>query len=932
MTEIAAIDGTHDLKLTDESGNTVSLILCDRRGERNVLAFDPTPMDQNTLKTYSGTQKYADMEAGPWSSVAQSDWSGGRGSKDFDNDQSMYYDGYNINTLRPGEIILGPKATPISVTATCSNTQKVGTGIILINTVSPAAATYYEAYRFTAATSVTASSLSVTIAAAAGTVDTGSLQVGLATVNTGVPDPTTLAANMSSTTIAIVDIPKLTYTTLTFTLAATLALTAGTDYFMVFKYTGLDTTPTYGYIITANASTTALSADERKISTNGSDWTSGSIAFYYEPYFTIYGSDKICKQNLFEYKGAMFTVGKVDDNTAPKLYIVGDQGMCETTDTTTTVIKTHSSVRDWAVNEAAGAIFVLVSGTGSDQPQNWRPITLNDVHADGPPITNSFTVSPAFDVKPDDTTQYAIVCSDTLKEVTDAAGASFSTNYWTTASTEGTPIVSDVLVANGAVYFAMGEGSEVVITRMHAYDNSGVWTFSFSDLNDYTAGTAPETAAFTFLKLASDQAGTYIWGAKGGYPSAIYYAPIVDATAWTSSATALTWSSAINVGELGERITGLEVHGDYGNLFVLKEGSIWQIVDKKPYRVDVREMGNTTDYRNGRAHTVHGKYLYFSWHDTILRFIEGYLDTVGPDQAEVGTPTADRAGHFSCLTGYKGMVLGSVDAGTSGVSSVLAYNGQGYCELYSGTSGSRIQNIYVQSTPGNIVDRLWISEGAKIVWIPLSTDPFNHPDSSYYFSTSGYLITSWFYVGLQEVSKLFANLKMVIENTTASEEWVTAEYQLDNSTDWLPATPYTFDTFSEENTLSATYNLDGKRIRFKFSLYSHNGAESPRIIASVLEAAVRIQTKYATQVMCLLEDDGITREGAPDETRLAVTKYNRLKAMMALATPVAVTSDIELITGKYAFVDNVKPLPLEVNDETGKKNKYACQFTLIEVT
>lgn len=739
---------------------------------------------------------------------------------------------------------------------------------------------------------------------------------------------------MSSTTIAIVDIPKTTYTTLTFTLAATLALTSGTDYFMVFKYTGLDTTPTYGYIITAYASTTALSADERKISTNGSDWTSGSITFYYEPYFTIYGSDKICKQNLFEYKGALFTVGKVDDNTAPKLYIIGDQGMCETTDTTTTVIKTHSSVRDWAEDEAIGAILVLVSGTGSDQPQNWRPITDNAAHADGPPITNSFTVSPAFDVMPDDTTQYAIVASDVLKEVTDAAGASFSTNYWTTASTTGTPIVKDVLVANGAVYFALGEGSEVVITRMHAYDNSGTWTFSFSDLNDYTDGTEPETAAFSYLKLASDQAGTYIWGAKGGVPSSIYYASIVDATAWTSTATALTWSSAINVGELDERITGLEVYGDYGNLFVLKEGSIWQIIDKKPYRVDVREMGNTTDYRNGAAHTVHGKYLYFSWHDTLMRYIDGYIDGVGPDQAEVGTPTANRAGHFSSLTGYKGLVLGSIDAGTSGVSSVNAYNGQGWCELYSGTSGARIQNIYVQSIPGNTVDRLWISEGAKIVWIPLSTDPFNHPDSSYNFSTSGYLITSWFYVGLQEVSKLFANLKMVIENTTASEEWVTAEYQVDGDTSWNDVNNTAlneFDTFSEEVALYSTYILDGKRIRFRFTLYSHDGAETPRIIASVLEAAVRVPTKYVTQVMCRLADDDRTLEGAPDDTRLAITKYNALVAMQTLATPVSISSPVELINSKYAFVDNVTPIQTAIFDKAGKKNKYVVSFSLIEV-
>ena len=66
--------------------------------------------------------------------------------------------------------------------------------------------------------------------------------------------------------------------------------------------------------------------------------------------------------------------------------------------------------------------------------------------------------------------------------------------------------------------------------------------------------------------------------------------------------------------------------------------------------------------------------------------------------------------------------------------------------------------------------------------------------------------------------------------------------------------------------------------------------DSPRIIASVLEAAVRVPNKYITNVMCRLEDYDTQRDGAPDEVDLAISKWNRLTWMQSLAKPVSVES------------------------------------------
>jgi hypothetical protein len=85
-------------------------------------------------------------------------------------------------------------------------------------------------------------------------------------------------------------------------------------------------------------------------------------------------------------------------------------------------------------------------------------------------------------------------------------------------------------------------------------------------------------------------------------------------------------------------------------------------------------------------------------------------------------------------------------------------------------------------------------------------------------------------------------------------------------------------------------------------------------------------------VMCRLEDDDTTRAGAPDETRLAITKFNSLVTMQASAVPASVQCVHEMIDGKYAFVDDVSPVTLAVNDKEGKKNRYAVSLSLIEVS
>jgi len=859
---------------------------------------------------YSGDQTYSDLEP-PWTPVVQSDWSGGKGAKNFDRDSTKYHDGYGVNTIRDGEVILGPKATStLNDTTPMSNTESatVNLGAGGIN---------YFALKFTASATITVATVTVKASIA------GDLSIAIIGVSGSAPDTAPGSISFSDVKSSIIQ----TLETYTFTLATPKALTSGTSYFLVFNWVPLGMTQfIYG------GSTTS---DDYFPYSVVEGWVQSADKAI--PYFVMETATSLvgARYRYFEYKGALYAVSQPDNGTGSKLYLNGDQGVIKAGSSVTSVV-TDSGVATWGANDTncVGSILKIVSGTGASQPQNWSYITANTATNT---LETTFTVSPAFSVAPAANDIYVIVASNEWTEI-----AGFDASY--KSATSGiVPTVTDVLSVNGAIYFAMGDNA--VITRVYAYNNSGAWTYNYSDFGTYTAGSVTEDATngkFSFLSYYSDQSGTYVLGATRGYPPKINRAPAIDYSGVAGSLEApLVWGTSLNVGNTYERITGVEIYGEYGNPYIFKEASAWQIIDWKGYLINISEMGRTADDRNGVAHCVAGVYLYFSWHDTVERFYNGLLDGVGPERAEVAIPTGNRAGNFSSLVSYPGIIIGTVDAGKDGVSTVLAYNGKGWCELYRATTGKRIQTSYIQSIPGIAVDRLWLSVGETIIWMPISIDPYNHPSDGYnpyLFNTSGDIITAWYYLGLQAVDKLFNSIRVVAECMVAlgtSTEDIEVSYMTDNDdtdgTDWTSITTHVTQ-FSQELDLAATPSVSGKRIRFKFTLKSHDGANTPRMLATVLEAIVRLPVKYSTTLTFLLEDDQRDLRGNLDNYQSHNDRITALETMMNQATPITVTSISTQLNGRTAFVDsiNVSPTSIPVKTHTGDRECYIGRMVLIE--
>ena len=676
------INPSHHVKLTDGT-DTVGLILVDGYGKPSVNGFQINAIG-SPIKMYSGEAK-DDDSAPPLSPQIMNDFSGGMGARIFDEDKSRYYWGIRAYTS-DGKYMIGP--------------EHVYTGGLYRNW--PYQNFHYVWHEMNAVYKKLGVKFTATSAANIRRIhivakgDVYYLNVSILNDDAGLPGTVVGAGGwlvQTDNDECVINVN-------------TGALTIGNDYWLMID--GNLTGSLKAYIL---CSSEIYVTGVKKYAFPGGAWSDITT---YRPFYYTFSTAYKKKLHFFEYKGALYAANQYDNGTTTTMWLVGDQGVVKTGSTATDVTS-DSGVATWAADEAIGCVFVITAGKGSTQSRNFRIIEDN-VATSSTETLFKFTNDP-WEIAPDETSEYAIVASNKLTLITpDITGS----NPWTNIS------VTDVLSVNQAVYFAHGDDNDM--TRMRAYVDTNVWKYEWS--------VEADNSEATYLDACTDPEGSFIWKAKGGYPAKVAKAPVVDCSG-TAAADDLVWEDEIGIGDMGSRITNLTVYGDdYSQMHVMKEDGIYKISlasDDTDYvsRIAISSFPNTKDWRNGRAVCVHDTYLYFGWHDTVMRYYRNYLDNIGPNSQDVNIPDKYR-GVISALVSYPGTLYASIDAGEDGYSTVIAYNGTGWCNVYTAPeAGMRIQNIYIQSIPGDNVDRLWISMHDNPVWIPISVNPIEFPEISY---------------------------------------------------------------------------------------------------------------------------------------------------------------------------------------------------------
>lgn len=240
-------------------------------------------------------------------------------------------------------------------------------------------------------------------------------------------------------------------------------------------------------------------ANQGKVSTNGSSWSSGN-----QFYFRVEGFRLPAKHTFFEYKRQMYVMASYDEWYASTLYMNGWRGAADSN--TGNRDQLRDSTQNWVGKITGEEVVEMVAGKASAELEDRR-------YANGG-YNGYITIDdPQWQVEHTIRDDYVVTNSDYFTQISPGA-------YLTGR-------VSDVAVANGVVYLCRGNNRTVSMFR--EYNSAGTWTQEWA-----SAGVSAQFARVINDPISGDilwyghnrledgeykpwvwQSGTIFWGESG---------------------------------------------------------------------------------------------------------------------------------------------------------------------------------------------------------------------------------------------------------------------------------------------------------------------------------------------------------------------------------------------------------------------------------
>ncbi len=941
---------------------------------------------------------------GQYSPFTQSDWGGGRGIKDAQADRSRYADSKRAITRHAGTVMVGAQET---YSTGYRQAEKYLPGKVTWQPLLTA--NRWISYQLAASGTGNRSAVSLWVRRRGTPTSTLTVEIR-SSIGTVLKTATATTTNITDTVSQLYE----------FVFSSVLAVTSATTYYVVVYSSTADSTANHWEVGTD-------AADTNNLTTASSDGSSFS-ACSYDLYFRLVDDTDQLGGLFFTYKGQTYFLTRPSGSAAPKLYINGDRGVATGAQTATTLKDTSKA---WTVNEWAGSVLLITSGTNSEWQTPYRTILSN--------TSDTLTV----DILSRRATGFpkAPVAADTTYAI-------IGSNKWTEITGHGLTVLPTSVVSMGEIcYFAQGDA--VKMRRMREYlnnvtytrefaeeenyakflidfrhptrglmigkvndsDNSGRPSFSqasaeswgrrlkfpqlihncetvadwtagagaavATDNTDFVMGTksvkitvssgpANPVAYFSKTINLSGQKAIRFWIKVSGvnvaagdvkiFPSTSATAastigdislpactigewqqvtlPFVDnaanvgnvitfgfrvtgatGTYWIDGIETLPNGSEVQLGNTGEKITGVERYGDPEVPWIFRTQSAGSIEEGVFSPIPLRELSTAESTYNGMGHTVHNVYLYFSFLHGLERFYRNNLDDVGPNRDE-GLPD-ERRGYITSMLGYVGRFFYNYDV-PSGYSCIMeSTSGTDHHEVYrSDTLGKRIRNLFVQVIPGDTADRLWFTEGEDVVSLPLPGNTLKEDtDDTFRHTHEAVLETGWMYGNEVDSVKLFSSVKLFLENTTSSRciEW---DYKKDGDTAWTNmATPFITSPVQE-----ITLSVSAKRIKLRFRLQTNDNTETPMIRQMFVNATTRPETRYTYTMTTNLDDAAIDLEGEEDTTITAANLLTQLDTWMEANTVLTMSSVFTPFHNRTVFLEPIVVQPLGIIfDESAEK-------------
>jgi len=827
------------------------------------------PVEQTSLKTTTGNQSYSDLEP-PYMVVAQDDWTGGRASREFERDVTRYKDGLRVNTERAGGVILYGRETY------CDGLRDTDESLPGSMRLIPLTESRrYLSKQFEAGANKDATELWFWVRRK-GTPN-GALTIALYSDDSGDID-----SELQSTTLAVTDLDPLVSEHKIFSITSE-SITDDTDYWVLIAGAeGDDDSDHWEVGASGDSGTTKKSSD-------GSTWASDTIDLY----FRVTEGDTQTGGFWIEYKKGWYFITRPNDGTtASKLYLNGSRGLAASNAGNMDKL-IASAAHGLTAAQATGAVVMVIEGTGSTEEQNWRVIT-------GVPTTTQFSVDKDWLIEHDATTAWVVLGTDVFTEID-----------WSANVTK--PVTCAYVSTQAIAYFCQGEEDNIV--RMKEEVDGGAWVRTFAD-DDVT----------TAIHLTEyNNAGTmYLVGTNADGKAKEGATP----TSWANWAPA----AGVAVGAKWDRFTGACPYKDYEleDIAVLfKEGGPWQWKDEVADEMNTPEMAAVASYKNGLACWRQSSYLYFSVQNTIWRFYNPNFDDVGPTNDE-GLPVG-RQGNISFGVAYPGRIIVGIDGGESGYSSVMVNSGgTAFHEMYRAPYGQRITAGAFQIIPGSEPDRLWIRQGADVVYLPFPSETYDpYQDSNYPFTHEFVLELGDITAGLYDAWKYWRSLKLRTLNLLESKTtgirttWLECDYRTNEDDEWTTLREEFTVSPVQEQDLDEEYGVSSQVIYMRIRGYSIDTSETPKLTAAAISGVTITSPKfsYQTQAICSDRDKlGNAEDLEPWE------KVKILDDWSGTARPLRLYSTNPLYNNIAVFL---MPLPVRPRASAQLVNEHDYEVSLV---
>lgn len=841
---------------------SIGLTIVDSKGTRNPKMMSRNPAKRTAMKTRTGEMKY-DSYNEPWTPVAQESWEGGRGQLDFETDKTHFADSFRANT-QFGYFSNGPL-------------YKFQEGIRTVSGYMPGSVKFVAVKPGTNLHMASRKSLQDDF-------DAGWLY--LLIKRKGTPEALTvnIRANTSGLPGAVLETFDVTTDDITDVVSV--------EYRGALSpYTCVSGTLVWIEVTTSDADednhwevgcATIESGSTAKCSDDGSDWVECPYELYYR--LTPVDSNDVMVK-FFKYRYSEYAIQTKNGGT-PQVFLNGDRGMAG--DNSGDKSKIECPGKAFTTDQYVGCVVKIVAGPGITEWQNWRTVIAND--------SDSLTVDEEWIETHTTATEYAILGSDDWIELT---------GHGLTQ-----PVYFDPLIVNNIVYIPQGDAT--AIRRLCWYGGTYAWS---ADSTNYA----------TCLQQVRDATnGLEVWRGQNADANGDISASKAPVVNYGTGSTYLSFGAEIPFKDERGRITGIEEFGDTTKVpWVLREGSVYQIVNNKPDEIPLRELATMMDTHNGRAHLVHNIYFYWGMGLGIERYYDKNLDDVGPNRGQ-GLPEI-RKGYVSAMCGYAARFFVAIDAGKDGISSVLVYNLTGYHEIYRAPAvGQRIRALDFQTVPGTHTDRLFVHVGDDIVSLNFPSgglDPLVDSSSEYVWEST--VESSRVYVSMYDVTKFFRSFKIFADGLS-DEQTVEMDYRLNEDTEWTTIDG-AFDADVRELFPLENYGVNGISITYRLRILTEDCTKSIRGKSIVMNNISRVPVKHNYGMPYRALDYEFDIHGDPDGMTCE-EKQELIDYWATSLTPLLMNCQRAIYDNKIVFID-----PPALNPLSDGREHYLGKLALIEI-